>query len=124
MFEECKPASAYLERKKWGPFFVPVRARWNNPWLDEEPGQEVPPLKNLKHDIGVMLNKALWAIEEQNSVLDGVLKGNIDFNAMRGKTKISDQKWKDLLGDALLRKSVTPTPASSGASDATTSLSS
>jgi type I restriction enzyme M protein len=26
-----------------------------------------------------------------------VLKNNIDFNAVKGKTKIPDQKWKDLL---------------------------
>ena len=26
-----------------------------------------------------------------------MLKNNIDFNAVKGKTKISDQKWKDLL---------------------------
>jgi len=77
-------------------FFVPPRARWNASWIDEQ-GREVPPLKHLKHDIGAMLNKALWAIEESNDVLAGVLKGNIDFNATRGKTKIPDQKWKDLL---------------------------
>ncbi len=77
-------------------FFVPPRARWNASWIDEQ-GREVPPLKHLKHDIGAMLNKALWAIEESNDVLAGVLKGNIDFNATHGKTKIPDQKWKDLL---------------------------
>jgi type I restriction enzyme M protein len=26
-----------------------------------------------------------------------VLKNNINFNALKGKTKIQDQKWKDLL---------------------------
>jgi type I restriction enzyme M protein len=85
------------ERTAYGEtFFVPPRARWNSTWIDEQ-GNEVPPLKHLKHDIGAMLNKALWAIEESNDVLAGVLKGNIDFNATRGKTKIPDQKWKDLL---------------------------
>jgi type I restriction enzyme M protein len=44
-----------------------------------------------------MLNKAIAAIEEDNDALAGVLKNNIDFNAVKGKTKISDQKWKDLL---------------------------
>lgn len=77
-------------------FFVPPRARWHKSWLDEE-GNEVPPLKHLKHDIGAMLNKAIAAIEDENDALAGVLKNNIDFNAVKGKTKIPDQKWKDLL---------------------------
>ena len=57
----------------------------------------MPPLKHLKHDIGNMLNKAIAKIEEENDALAGVLKNNIDFNAVKGKTKIPDQKWKDLL---------------------------
>ena len=77
-------------------FFVPIRARWHEPWTDEN-GDEVPALKDLKQDIGNMLNKALAAVEDENDALDGVLKNNIDFNAVKGKTKIPDQKWKDLL---------------------------
>ena len=77
-------------------FFVPVRARWHEPWKDEN-GDLVPALKDLKHDIGNMLNKAIAAIEDENDALAGVLKNNIDFNAVKGKTKIPDQKWKDLL---------------------------
>jgi type I restriction enzyme M protein len=77
-------------------FFVPVRARWHESWKDEN-GDEVPALKDLKQDIGSMLNKALAAIEDENDALAGVLKNNIDFNAIKGKTKIPDQKWKDLL---------------------------
>lgn len=77
-------------------FFVPVRARWHESWTDEK-GERVPALKDLKHDIGNMLNKAIAAIEEENDSLAGVLKNNIDFNAVKGKTKIPDQKWKDLL---------------------------
>lgn len=77
-------------------FFVPVRARWHEPWTDEN-GDQVPALKDLKQDIGNMLNKALAAIEDANDALAGVLKNNIDFNAIKGKTKIPDQKWKDLL---------------------------
>ncbi|MBK7052385.1 MAG: N-6 DNA methylase [Rhodoferax sp.] len=77
-------------------FFVPVRARWNESWLDEE-GQEVPALKDLKHDIGNMLNKAIAAVEDENDALNGVLKNNIDFNAVKGKTKVPDAKWKELL---------------------------
>ncbi len=77
-------------------FFVPVRARWHESWIDENDG-EVPALKDLKHDIGNMLNKAIAAVEDENDALAGVLKNNIDFNAVKGKTKIPDQKWKDLL---------------------------
>ena len=77
-------------------FFVPVRARWHEPWIDQN-GDQVPALKDLKHDIGNMLNKAIAAVEEENDALAGVLKNNIDFNAVKGKTKIPDQKWKDLL---------------------------
>ena len=77
-------------------FFVPVRARWNESWVDEN-GELVPALKDLKYDIGNMLNKAIAAIEDENDALAGVLKNNIDFNAVKGKTKIPDQKWKDLL---------------------------
>ena len=77
-------------------FFVPVRARWHESWTDEN-SDIVPALKDLKHDIGNMLNKAIAAIEEENDALAGVLKNNIDFNAVKGKTKIPDQKWKDLL---------------------------
>lgn len=77
-------------------FFVPVRARWNEAWQDEN-GDEVPALKDLKQDIGNMLNKAIAALEDENDQLFGVLKNNIDFNAIKGKTKIPDQKWKDLL---------------------------
>ena len=77
-------------------FFVPVRARWNDPWTDENSDQ-VPALKDLKADIGNMLNKALAAIEDTNDDLNGVLKNNINFNAVKGQTKIPDQKWKDLL---------------------------
>ena len=77
-------------------FFVPVRARWHESWIDEN-GELVPALKDLKHDIGNMLNKAIAAVEEENDALAGVLKNNIDFNAVKGKTKIPDQKWKDLL---------------------------
>ncbi len=77
-------------------FFVPVRARWHEPWQDDN-GDLVPALKDLKHDIGNMLNKAIAAIEDENYPLAGVLKNNIDFNAVKGKNKIPDQKWKDLL---------------------------
>jgi type I restriction enzyme M protein len=88
--------------------FVPPRARWNDPWVLQgdaiadgyRQGDQVPALKHLKHNIGAMLNKALWAIEEANDSLRGVLKGNIDFNAGKGKegsAKVKDATWKKLL---------------------------
>ena len=81
-------------------FFIPSRARWHEAWCyEDENGKtvQVPPLKHLKQDIGNMLNKAIAAIEDANDALVGVLKNNIDFNVTKGKTKIPDQKWKDLL---------------------------
>jgi len=54
-------------------FFVPVRARWHESWTDEN-GDLVPALKDLKHDIGNMLNKAIAAVEEENDALAGVSK--------------------------------------------------
>ena len=85
------------EKNSYGEtFFVPVRARWHETWTDEN-GDQVPALKDLKHDIGNMLNKAIAAVEDENVALGGVLKSNIDFNAVKGRTKIPDQKWKDLL---------------------------
>lgn len=77
-------------------FYVPKRARWNESWLDDE-GNEVPALKDLKHDIGNMLNKAIAAVEDENDALNGVLKSNIDFNAVKGKNKVPNEKWKELL---------------------------
>src|SRR5829696_10183333 len=77
-------------------FFVPPRARWHESWVDEN-GEVVPPLKHLKHDIGNMLNKAIDAVEDENDSLAGVLKNNINFNEVKGKTKIPETRWKDLL---------------------------
>jgi len=61
-------------------FFIPKNARWGH-------------LKDLKHDIGAELNKAMEAIEEYNTSLEGVLV-SIDFNI---KNKLSDSKLRDLL---------------------------
>ena len=69
-------------------FFVPKRARWHETWADDN-GEQVPALKDLKHDIGSMLNKAIAAVEDENDSLAGVLKSNIDFNAVKGRTKIA-----------------------------------
>ncbi len=85
-------------------FFVPKRARWNDSWIEtvvnkEGESEEVfrPALKDVKTNLGATLNKALSELEEQNSdILSGVLK-SIDFNIEKGKTKVSDQRWIDLL---------------------------
>ena len=66
------------------------RARWHESWIDET-GQDVPSRKHLKQDIGNRLNKAIAAIEEENDALSGALKNNIDFNAVEGKPKISEE---------------------------------
>ena len=77
-------------------FYVPQAARWNESYTDAE-GRTVPALKDVKQNVGERLNKAVAALEEENEVLDGVLKNNINFNELKGKSKISDQKWIDLL---------------------------
>jgi len=78
-------------------FFVPKRARWNEGFTDEN-GEPQPAIKDLKDNIGESLNKAIAAIEEENDVLSGVLKGNIDFNKTTGKNnRIKDGTWKELI---------------------------
>jgi len=85
-------------------FFVPLRARWNDDWIElvtDEEGktEEVfrPALKDIKTNVGAALNKALSEVEEQNAdILTGVLK-SINFNAEKGKTKIPDQRWIDMM---------------------------
>ena len=64
-------------------FFVPEKARWEN-------------ILKLKEDVGNQLNKALSALEEANPEIDGVLK-HIDFNAVKGKTRLKDQQLIDLI---------------------------
>ena len=71
-------------------FFVPFRARWNEPWKDDN-GDLVPALKDLKHDIGNMLNKAIAAIEDENDALAGVLKNNIGASAKKELKNLTDQ---------------------------------
>jgi type I restriction enzyme M protein len=65
-------------------FFVPPAARWERIH------------KDLHEDVGSGLNKALGALEDENSALDGVLQ-HINFNRTIGKTKLSDQKLRDLI---------------------------
>jgi len=77
-------------------FFVPKEARWHEGYTDDKRYQR-PALKDAKQNIGERLNIALSRTEEENDELAGVLKNTIDFNAVRGRTRIPDQKWKDLL---------------------------
>jgi type I restriction enzyme M protein len=77
-------------------FFVPQHARWHEGYVDQH-GQRQPAIKNLHHNIGSRLNKALEQLEEKNEPLQGVLR-HIDFNAtINNKRKVSDTRLKDLL---------------------------
>lgn len=64
-------------------FFVPKKARWQN-------------ILDLREDVGNQLNKALAGLEDANQELNGVLK-HIDFNAVKGKTRLKDQQLIDLI---------------------------
>lgn len=66
-------------------FYVPQQARWGY-------------ILNLKEDVGNSLNKALAALEQANPAeLEGVLERNIDFNQVKGKTRLKDQQLVDLI---------------------------
>ncbi len=68
-------------------FYVPERARWR--FLMDT-------LTPQRGGIGDGLNKALAALEEENTALEGVVQ-HIDFNRKVGKTKIPDMKLRDLM---------------------------
>ena len=67
-----------------GAFFVPPEARW--PHLRDE----------VHHNVGDGMNKALAALEETNTSLEGVL-AHIDFNRKVGQSKIPDKRLHDLI---------------------------
>ena len=67
-----------------GHFFVPPEARWA--YLRDE----------LHLNVGDGLNKALAALEGENSSLEGVL-AHIDFNRRLGQSKIPDKRLRDLI---------------------------
>jgi type I restriction enzyme M protein len=85
------------EKQTYGDtFFVPKQARWHEGYTDDN-GDPQPALKNLHHNIGARLNKALEQLEVENDALQGVLQ-HIDFNAtINNKRKVSDSQLKDLL---------------------------
>lgn len=76
-------------------FFVPRRARWRL-GAYEASDDNITYILNLKEDVGNQLNKALAALEDANPELSGVLK-HIDFNAPKGKTRLSDRQLVDLI---------------------------
>ena len=67
-----------------GYFFVPIEARWSH--LRDE----------VHRNVGDGLNKALAALEEQNTSLEGVL-AHIDFNRKVGQSKLPDKRLRDLI---------------------------
>ena len=94
---DAEVASLLEDKISYGDtFFVPPRARWQEGFTDEN-GQPQPAIKNLHHNLGEMLNKALAALEDENDVLRGVLK-HINFNEeINGKRKVRDADLKDLV---------------------------
>lgn len=103
-------AQTLEDRTSYGDtMFVPPRARWNEPWVEEiekkdEKGVvtkstiDHPALKHTQGNIGEMLNKALGALEDANESLHGVFKGNINFNKeVAGKPKVKNEDLKELL---------------------------
>jgi len=65
-------------------FFVPSKARWAH--LRDD----------LHHNVGDGLNKALAALEEDNTGLEGVLH-HIDFTRTVGKSKLPDKRLLELV---------------------------
>lgn len=84
-------------------FFVPERARWNEPWdeaVTKDGKTEIvhhPALKHVKENVGTTLNKALEAIEDANvDALQDVLKG-INFNRKIGQRTLDDDTLADFV---------------------------
>ena len=84
-------------------FYVPPRARWNQPWQEEviENGEKKrvqrPALKHVKENVGTTLNKALAAIEDANpDALRDVLSG-INFNRKIGSRTLDDDTLADFV---------------------------
>jgi hypothetical protein len=65
-------------------FFVPEEARWS--FLRDE----------VHKNVGDGLNKALTALEHENTSLDGVL-GHIDFTKKVGQSTLPDKRLRDLI---------------------------
>ena len=82
--------------KQYTNFYVPRAARWNDSWIGSDEKFH-PAIKDVKQNVGTILNIALHALEDANpELLENVLKG-IDFNIKKGKSPIPDQRWIDLI---------------------------
>jgi type I restriction enzyme M protein len=66
-------------------FFVPSKARWD--YIRDN---------SRKSNVGNLLNKALAALEQENTALEGVLH-HIDFTRTVGKSKIPDKRLQQLI---------------------------
>jgi hypothetical protein len=84
-------------------FFVPVRARWHESWTDEN-GDIVPALKDLKHDIGNMLNKAIAAIEEENDALAGCSKTTLISTPSKARPRFPTRSGRTCSITSISRK--------------------
>lgn len=79
--------AAQLDNPTHYDFFVPPFSRWQT-----QVGGLTLGILHCKKDVGDALNKALAAIEEENSeALQGVLK-SINFNAMAGEKRLFDDE--------------------------------
>jgi len=82
---------------------LPISARWKKFEGDPEVGEDgetINYIKDLQEEIGDHLNKALAALEDTNlDKLDGVFKGNVNFNKTFGKNnkQISDEDLRELI---------------------------
>ncbi len=70
----------FIEDRDFHEFYVPERARWDN-------------IKEKTQDIGAELNKAFEVLEEENSLLEGVLV-SIDYN---DKERLPDNVLEELI---------------------------
>ncbi|MEA1993395.1 MAG: class I SAM-dependent DNA methyltransferase, partial [Euryarchaeota archaeon] len=70
----------FIEDRDFHEFYVPPRARWKN-------------IKEKTQDIGEELNKAFEVLEEENSLLEGVLV-SIDYN---DKERLPDNVLEELI---------------------------
>lgn len=78
-------------------FFIPRRARWYDDYTDEQ-GTYHPALKDIKTGVGSALDKALAAIEEENTTLEGVLRDYIDFDkTINAKPKVPNERLIELI---------------------------
>lgn len=77
-------------------FYVPPRARWYEPFSDENNDPQ-PAICDSHNNLGDVLNKALRSLEDENEPLRGVLK-HINFKAeINNKPKLTDAVLEKLI---------------------------